>query len=91
MAKKNNPLTCPYCLTKLLEVTGHCVGVIVKCNHCGASVLADVDETGKMRLSADPNKARKCRKRLPCAKRLYEKPYGTADGSKNYGQADMKI
>ena len=79
MAKKNNPLTCPYCLTKLLEVTGHCVGVIVKCHHCGASVLADVDETGKMRLSADPNKA------------LYEKPYGTADGSKNYGQADMKI
>ena len=74
MAKKNNPLTCPYCLTKLLEVTGHCVGVIVKCHHCGASVLADVDETGKMRLSADPNKA-----------------YGTADGSKNYGQADMKI
>lgn len=57
MAKKNNPLTCPYCLTKLLEVTGHCVGVIVKCHHCGASVLADVDETGKMRLSADPNKA----------------------------------
>lgn len=57
MAKKNNPLTCPYCLTKLLEVSGHCVGVIVKCHHCGASVLADVDETGKMRLSADPNKA----------------------------------
>ena len=53
MAKKNNPLTCPYCLTKLLEVTGHCVGVIVKCHHCGASV--------------------------------------PADGSKNYGQADMKI
>ena len=33
----------------------------------------------------------KCRKRLPCAKSLYEKPYGTSDGSKNYGQADMKI
>lgn len=58
MAKKNNPLTCPYCLTKqLLEVTGHCVGVIVKCHLCGASVLADVGETGKMRLSEDPNKA----------------------------------
>lgn len=27
MAKKNNPLTCPYCLTKLLEVTGHCVAL----------------------------------------------------------------
>ena len=56
MAKKSNSLTCPYCLTKLLEVNGHCVVVIVKCPHCGASVLADVDESGKMRLSADPNK-----------------------------------
>lgn len=54
MAKKKNQLTCPVCLTRLLESVSHCAGVVVVCPHCGASVLADIDENGRMRLSVEP-------------------------------------
>lgn len=56
MAKKKNPLACPACTTKLLEITGHCEGVYLTCPHCGASILVDVDADGRMRLSLEPVK-----------------------------------
>ncbi len=56
MAKKNSSLACPSCTTKLMEVKGHCEGVILVCSHCGASILADVDTNGRMRLSLEPVK-----------------------------------
>ncbi len=56
MAKKNSSLACPSCSTKLMEIKGHCEGVIVQCPKCGASILADVDENGRMRLSLEPVK-----------------------------------
>jgi hypothetical protein len=39
---------------KLLEVAGHCEGVIVACPQCGASILADIDESGRMLLRVEP-------------------------------------
>ena len=48
MAKKKNPLSCPSCMTKLME------GVIIVCPHCNASILADIDRNGRMRLSVEP-------------------------------------
>lgn len=54
MAKRKNPLACPSCQTKLLDGCGQCSGVIITCPHCGASVLADIDESGRMRLSVEP-------------------------------------
>lgn len=54
MAKKKSSLACPACQTKLLEGCNHCAGVIITCPKCGASVLADIDESGRMRLSVEP-------------------------------------
>ncbi|MBO5481294.1 MAG: hypothetical protein J6A63_08920 [Clostridia bacterium] len=54
MAKKKNPLSCPSCMTKLMEVAGHCEGVIIVCPQCNASILADIDRNGRMRLSVEP-------------------------------------
>lgn len=54
MAKRKNPLACPACQTKLLDGCGQCSGIIITCPHCGASVLADIDESGRMRLSVEP-------------------------------------
>ena len=54
MAKKKNNLSCPSCRHELLEVLGHCSGVIIKCPTCGASILADIDECGRMRLNFEP-------------------------------------
>ena len=54
MSKRKNPLSCPSCQTKLLDGCSQCTGVIIRCPHCGASVLADIDETGRMRLSIEP-------------------------------------
>lgn len=54
MAKRKNRLACPACQTKLLDSVGHCAGVIVVCSHCGASVLADIDENGRMILKVEP-------------------------------------
>jgi hypothetical protein len=39
---------------KLLEVTGHCEGVIVTCPQCGASILVDIEESGRMLLRFEP-------------------------------------
>lgn len=55
MARKKNLLACPSCQTKLLDGCGQCTGVIITCPHCGASVLADIDASGRMRLSVEPN------------------------------------
>lgn len=54
MAKRKNPLACPACQTKLLDDCGQCKGIVITCPHCGASVLADIDENGRMRLSVEP-------------------------------------
>jgi len=54
MAKRKNRLTCPACETRLLQSVGHCAGVIVVCPQCGASVLADIDESGRMILKVEP-------------------------------------
>lgn len=54
MAKKKNPLACPSCQTKLMESCCKCIGVMLTCPHCGASILADIDENGRMRLSYEP-------------------------------------
>ena len=54
MAKKKNPLACPSCQTRLMESCGKCIGVMLTCPHCGASILADIDESGRMRLSYEP-------------------------------------
>ena len=56
MAKRKQQLACPACLTKLLDVSGHCEGVIIVCPNCGASVLADIGEDGRMRLTVEPTK-----------------------------------
>ena len=56
MAKRKQSLACPVCLTKLMDVSGHCEGVIIVCPKCGASVLADIGEDGRMRLSVEPVK-----------------------------------
>lgn len=68
MSKKRNPLACPTCMTKLMEVTGHCEGVIITCPHCGASILADIDENGRMRLNVEPlSKGIQLRQQKQCA------------------------
>lgn len=54
MARKKNSLACPSCQTKLLDGCERCTGIIITCPHCGASVLADIDENGRMRLSVEP-------------------------------------
>ena len=54
MAKKKSNLSCPSCRHELLEVLGRCSGVIVKCPNCGASILADVDESGRMIVKYEP-------------------------------------
>ena len=54
MARKKNSLACPSCQTKLLDSCQRCMGIIITCPHCGASVLADIDENGRMRLSVEP-------------------------------------
>lgn len=54
MAKRKNPLACPSCQTKLLDGCEKCTGIVITCPHCGASVLADIDESGRMRLSVEP-------------------------------------
>ena len=56
MARKKQLLACPCCQKKLMDVTGHCVGVIIECPNCGSSVLADVGEDGRMRLTVEPVK-----------------------------------
>lgn len=55
MAKKRNPLACPSCQTKLMESCCKCIGVMITCPHCGASILVDIDENGRMRLSYEPS------------------------------------
>ena len=62
MAKKRNPLACPSCQTKLIESCCKCSGVIITCPHCGASILFDIDENGRMRLSYEPQA---CEEPLP--------------------------
>ena len=54
MAKKRNPLACPSCQTKLIESCYKCSGVVITCPHCAASILVDIDENGRMRLSFEP-------------------------------------
>lgn len=49
-----NPLTCSSCKPKLMEETGYYKGVTNICLNCVASVLADIDETERMRLSIEP-------------------------------------
>lgn len=56
MAKKRQLLACPCCQKKLMDVAGYCVGVIIECPNCGSSVLADVGEDGRMRLTVEPVK-----------------------------------
>ena len=53
MAKKR-ALACPLCQTKLLDVCNQCKGIIIVCPHCGASVLADIDVSGRMRINVEP-------------------------------------
>ncbi len=56
MAKKNSSLACPSCTTKLMEVKGHCEGIILVCPNCSSSILVDVDTSGRIRLSLEPVK-----------------------------------
>lgn len=53
MAKKR-ALACPLCQTKLLDVCNQCKGIIITCPHCGASVLADIEVCGRMRINVEP-------------------------------------
>jgi len=54
MAKVKSSLSCPACRQELLEVRGHCAGVLVKCSACGATILVDIDENGRMVLKYEP-------------------------------------
>lgn len=54
MAKKRYSLACPLCQTKLLDCCNQCKGIIIVCPHCGASILADIEISGHMRLSIEP-------------------------------------
>lgn len=54
MAKNKYSLACPLCQTKLIERCNHCSGIVITCPHCGASVLADIEICGHIRLSIEP-------------------------------------
>jgi hypothetical protein len=54
MSRKRIQLACPACRMKLLEVTGHCKGVIVICTQCEASILVDIEENGRMVVRFEP-------------------------------------
>ena len=45
---------CPSCGGKLVEVVGSCLGVIVVCPSCSASVKMDVENSGKIKISLEP-------------------------------------
>lgn len=53
MAKKKI-LACPACRARLLEDCIQGTGLFIVCPQCGASVLADIDDIGRMRLIVDP-------------------------------------
>lgn len=54
MAKNKYSLACPLCQTKLIDRCNCCSGVVIICPHCGASVLADIEISGRIRLSIEP-------------------------------------
>lgn len=53
MAKKKI-LACPACQEKLLHDCTQGTGILIVCPNCGASILADIDDAGRMRLSVEP-------------------------------------
>lgn len=53
MAKKKI-LACPACQAKLLQDVTQGTGILMVCPNCGSTVLADIDDAGRMRLSVEP-------------------------------------
>lgn len=53
-----NPILCPHCGAKQLAVS-QCKGALIECRECGATLLADVEEDGKMIIRLHP-KPRDC-------------------------------
>lgn len=56
MAKKRKPLRCSNCGKLLLEVIGHCSDVQLICPDCSASLLVNIDEDGKQKISLVPER-----------------------------------